>query len=220
MKKYVIITIEDNPGTNEGRLLIVEANPVREIPMMDDFFDDDWDDLPAKGKYRYNSTKSYNTETFLFPFDDELNRNLINVARKYTSNIFWQPNMEDFFDSRMRNPDGSIIDIHKSKAFMGYDVDNYRYLSPELSKQIKDYIADDFYKKNFLLDKYERFINKEMVGDDYDILDFVIDHSEKNINFFAWLFDKEDFIGLNEDDLPDEYHECWNNFVNSLNFRK
>ena len=66
MKKYVILTIEDNPGTNEGRLLIVEANPVREIPMMDDIFDDEWDDLPAKGKYqyRYNSTKSYNTEIF------------------------------------------------------------------------------------------------------------------------------------------------------------
>ncbi len=218
MKKYVILNIEDNPGTNEGRLLIVEANPVREIPMMDDFFDDELDDLPAKGKYqyRYNSTKSYNTETFLFPYDDELNRNLINVARKYTSNIFWQPNMDDFFDGRMRNPDGSIIDIHKSKAFMGYYVDNYRYPTPNSSKKIKELIADDNYKKNFLLKNYEKIINKENVGDDYDILDFVIDHSKKSINFFAWLFDKEDFIGLNEDDLPDEYQECWNDFANSF----
>ena len=60
----------------------------------------------------------------------------------------------------MRNPDGSIIDIHKSKAFMGYYVDNYRYPTPNSSKKIKELIADDNYKKNFLLKNYERIINK------------------------------------------------------------
>lgn len=111
--EYKIISIEENNGGSEGRVIIVKANPAKEdstLARISKMF--------GKKYFRYSSTLSDETETFIFPFSEKNKEYLMKCAIASDQNeCLWNPNHNDFFDSGILQPSGEIANVKKHISF-------------------------------------------------------------------------------------------------------
>lgn len=110
MKDYRIISVDDNNGGSDGRVIVVRANPVENLKI-------NMGGVERILGANYCSHECDETEYFIFPYSETTLHSIINQARSGDDNNFWMPNLNDFFDSRVQIQTGEIKNCHKHTSF-------------------------------------------------------------------------------------------------------
>jgi len=112
MKKYIIISIEENHIDPEGHALIIKANPVKEDSMFKEL-------RKMFGLKYYSISKEENsdTEIFIYPYTLKTLDNFLGIVNGKGENKFWTPHFNLFHDSYLKIGDGEKKIVHKSIGF-------------------------------------------------------------------------------------------------------
>lgn len=110
MKEYKIISIEDNKNGSDGHIIIVKANPLEFLKVK---MGNEERILGAN----FCSHECSDTEYFVYPYTTHRVDLLVNQAKRSDENVYWQPIMTEFYDSKLLFLDGRICSIHKHNSF-------------------------------------------------------------------------------------------------------
>lgn len=113
MKKYIIISIDENTKNTDGHIIIVKANEAKEDPMFDHL-----SKMFGKKYYTYQTTENPSTEWFVYPYSNSKIKELMSHVKQQEDAInLWDPNMSLFYDAQILLPNGDFRNIHKSIEF-------------------------------------------------------------------------------------------------------
>lgn len=113
MKKYRIIDIEDSKGGSEGHVIVVKANPGKKEPGFDHL-----SKMYGKEYFLFSMMEDSETETFVFPFSENLALSLVNQAKLFDKEQKpWEPDEAEFYDASVMINDGIIKPVHKHISF-------------------------------------------------------------------------------------------------------
>ena len=113
MDKFVIIKIEDNHLNPDGYSIIVKANRIENAPgfkYLSEIF--------GRKYCTFSLNETSDTEFFVFPFSEKILNKMLSIARQQNEDMFWEPDLNQFFYARLRLRDGTIKMIHKSIEFL------------------------------------------------------------------------------------------------------
>lgn len=188
--EYQIIKIIVGSDNIYGDSYVVQANPVQT------------DSLGRK--FITSQRLGRETDIFLFPYDEDIIKPIIRIAR---DEGIWHPNESDFEEEIIFDEDEERdITIYRHVSFWSDENDcsyNSKY-QPELIKNIS-------YKVNQLK---EQFYNEGWY-EYYGLREYVVSLAEENEvnNFWGWLFDDSSLNGYMIWNLPPEYAQCYNDFL-------
>lgn len=188
-EKYKIIDVtkyESNDG--DGFVVVVLANPVNTTSL---------------GHMFVSEGKNINTEEFVFADEKRITEPIIRIARSET---IWTPCPDDFED--MEDEEGKTVHIHMS--LLDADSDEYDMTMNSGNRTVNvpgaHYKADQLrnqWVSNGWMYEYtlREYVHSLATGDDVQ-------------NFWGWLFDDSSLNGCSMWDLPQEYHEAYQRFLN------
>ena len=188
---YKIIHIGDGTDSRYGNIFIIKANPVQNNGF---------------GMF-HSMTIGSDTETFFIPANQRLLNQIIQIAR---GGGLWYPNDEDFIEEKIfdENTNSHII-IHRHVSFFrdkfdedlnsGHDV----CLIPNMGYKIQT-LNQQFYRGNWFESycSFRSYVESLAEGDDVQ-------------NFWGWLFDRPDFNGCMPWNLPSNYEQEYNRFLDA-----
>lgn len=188
---YKIMHIEDGIDSKYGNIHIIMANPVQNNGF---------------GMY-HSMTIGNDTETFFIPANQRLLNQIIIIAR---GGGLWYPDEDDFVEEKILNENtNSHIMIHRHVSFFKneYDEDlnsgHDACLIPNMGNKIQT-LNQQFYQGNWFESYYSfrNYVESLAEGDDVQ-------------NFWGWLFDRTDFNGCMPWNLPLNYEQEYNRFLDA-----
>lgn len=192
MNEYKIMHIGDATDSQFGDILIVKANPI-----MDNGY----------GK-SYVTHICNDTVSFFFPANNQMLINkLLEIAN---GGGLWTPDIdEDFIEEKIFDEDyGKRITVYRHVSFFNSSDDSISNLNSGKNVQL---IPDVGYKINQF---YSQFYRKGWF-DMYSFSGYVQSLAEEDYNthFWQYLFGTHQFDGYAPYELPPEYYEAYENFI-------
>lgn len=187
--KYKIIDVtkyESNDGN--GFVVVVLANPVN---------------TNSFGNMFVSEGKNIHTEEFVFANQRRITDPIMRIARSET---IWTPNPDDFED--MKDEEGKTVHVHLS--YFGADEDEFdmsmnlgnRTVNVPGAHYKADQLRDQWVSNGWMYDYTLReYVHSLAIGDDVQ-------------NFWGWLFDDPNLNGRTMWNLPQEYREAYERFLN------